>query len=633
MAVSIETIAAILLAEFALSEDLGSADLPSAVGGVAGFIVLSYLLAVMASQRTRSLVRAARLTPYRIAARHRLHLLLHKVAMLLMYWALLFHFGWARAVQDALRLRGMSILEDLAVIAPFLAAEVVSWLALHATDMLLGRRIWSSWEYVWFKLRYTVLILLIPWCLLKFFEDAAGLLARLVSSDVAGYAAMGAVIVAAVVCFPVFLKWLFGAKSMPPAELRWRLEQICTRVGLKVRDILVWPMGGSRVLNAAVMGIVPRFRYILFSDALLDVLTYEECEAVLCHEIGHIKNSHTPLYLLFTAGFVLFVMSGMGLFSAELQQSHFFAAPILIALTCIYWRFVFGFVSRKFERQADLYAAEMMGSPVPIALALEKISLMSGDARELPQWRHYSIAERVRHLLDTGFEARKLEAYHARVRKGVRLGVVCVAGLVAWTAYAALTEPRGAAADVERLTAMAEENPEKEMIWLNLGRAWAIAGKPSEAAEAYCRVVTLSPGSDVALDAERELLALPVDKWNLHLALGKAFEEADWLDRAEAAMRVALGHAPGKTEVYIALARVLLEKGGMNGDALKLARLAVERAKGPGSLEVLADALFATGEKAEAVAVLEEALAQVEGARDTVESLREKLRVYRELLP
>jgi tetratricopeptide (TPR) repeat protein len=69
-------------------------------------------------------------------------------------------------------------------------------------------------------------------------------------------------------------------------------------------------------------------------------------------------------------------------------------APV-VGLFLFYFRFVFGYFIRNFERQADLYALRITGSSRPLINALEKIGYYSGNIRELPSWHHFSIAQRV----------------------------------------------------------------------------------------------------------------------------------------------------------------------------------------------------------------------------------------------
>ena len=71
---------------------------------------------------------------------------------------------------------------------------------------------------------------------------------------------------------PLFVRLAWPTYSLPPGALRRRLERAADRVGFRFTDILVWDTG-QMMVNACVTGILPRFRYILLSDALLESLT------------------------------------------------------------------------------------------------------------------------------------------------------------------------------------------------------------------------------------------------------------------------------------------------------------------------------------------------------------------------
>ena len=57
------------------------------------------------------------------------------------------------------------------------------------------------------------------------------------------------------------------------------------------------------------MGILPGLRYILLTPALIETMSREELEAVIAHEIGHVKKYHLLLYICLIAGFSL--LAGM----------------------------------------------------------------------------------------------------------------------------------------------------------------------------------------------------------------------------------------------------------------------------------------------------------------------------------
>jgi len=59
--------------------------------------------------------------------------------------------------------------------------------------------------------------------------------------------------------------------------------------------------------NAAVMGFIPRFRYVLLSDLLLETMTDEQVEAIFAHELGHVMHRH--LFWLWPDGNAIFSSS------------------------------------------------------------------------------------------------------------------------------------------------------------------------------------------------------------------------------------------------------------------------------------------------------------------------------------
>src|SRR6202012_3301758 len=83
--------------------------------------------------------------------------------------------------------------------------------------------------------------------------------------------------------------------------LRDRLERLAARFGFRFTDILLWGTDNS-VFNAVVTGALPRFRYVLLSDALVDSLDEHEVAAVFGHEMGHVRHRHLASFGLFFLG-------------------------------------------------------------------------------------------------------------------------------------------------------------------------------------------------------------------------------------------------------------------------------------------------------------------------------------------
>lgn len=170
---------------------------------------------------------------------------------------------------------------------------------------------------------------------------------------------------------PVLLTRVLKTEPLPDSPLRRKLDQMCRAHGLKYRDILLWHTQ-SNMGNAAVMGVIPGLRYVLLSDLLLETMTDEQIEGVFAHELGHIVYRHMIWYVVFLAT-LLMAIGGPGQQLFDYVMPHLIAdpdrrdaiirqilTPIMMAGGITLFFVLFGFVSRKFERQADVFAARVM---------------------------------------------------------------------------------------------------------------------------------------------------------------------------------------------------------------------------------------------------------------------------------
>ena len=168
---------------------------------------------------------------------------------------------------------------------------------------------------------------------------------------------------------PKIIQMALNTRPLGDSPLRRRLEDLCRRMNLKYRDILLWQTQYS-MGNAAVIGILPRMRYVLLSDLLIETMSDEQIEAVFAHELGHIVHKHMVWYVVF---FAILTLASMGLTGGlnaviphvpGLRSMSHDALQLLVSGISVLVSVVvlFGFVSRRFERQADVFAARMMQS-------------------------------------------------------------------------------------------------------------------------------------------------------------------------------------------------------------------------------------------------------------------------------
>jgi Zn-dependent protease with chaperone function len=239
-------------------------------------------------------------------------------------------------------------------------------------------------------------------------------------------------VIAATVLVPVAAVKLWRCTPLPDGELKERLKVLLEKSGVKARSILVWGGRNSGMLNACVLGPWSRFRYVLISPLLADELSMDETEAVLGHELGHARYGHLTFYMV-----VIFFMAVLiePIYSAASQGWKAF--PII--QTCVTMAFVIGYIyfffgalSRQCEREADLASAELIGTPQPLIMALEKLAYRNGNIRAVPCWHHGSIAERVVAVQKLSSDPNASMKFHSRLRL-MRIGLTALAvvGLIA----------------------------------------------------------------------------------------------------------------------------------------------------------------------------------------------------------
>ncbi|RPI75701.1 MAG: hypothetical protein EHM45_14590 [Desulfobacteraceae bacterium] len=246
---------------------------------------------------------------------------------------------------------------------------------------------------------------------------------------------------------PRYVPFWWGCKPFAANEKISELEQFLQSKDFKYRGLLRWPLFEGRLLTAGIMGLIPRYRYLLVTDGLMEALSIDELKAVLAHEMGHARYYHLLLYFVVMFAFLvpfggveihpglLLALPGSWLSFIGAHLSAFgpflflmISLPVLLTLL-FFFRYVLGYFMRHFERQADLYSVEIMGTPEHTIRSLEKIALLSGKIRDLPSWHHFSIKQRVDYLEKTRHDRGLIKKYNRFI--GFRLGVyfAVIAGL------------------------------------------------------------------------------------------------------------------------------------------------------------------------------------------------------------
>ncbi|MBN2419330.1 MAG: M48 family metallopeptidase [Deltaproteobacteria bacterium] len=219
------------------------------------------------------------------------------------------------------------------------------------------------------------------------------------------------------IIYPTVIAPLFN-KFFPivDKELEKAIRDLAEKKGISVTGIFQMDAGKrSRHTNAYFSGLGKSKRIVLY-DTLIETHDQDEILAVLAHEIGHLKKGHIKkqLILMSVISLILFYISAWMIDWDIMYKSFGFTATPFYAglfLISILWGPVGFFVSpaftalsRRYEREADRFARDAMGSPQPLIKALRQMAV-DNLSNLCPHplyvkfnYSHPPIAERIKNL-------------------------------------------------------------------------------------------------------------------------------------------------------------------------------------------------------------------------------------------
>jgi Zn-dependent protease with chaperone function len=291
--------------------------------------------------------------------------------------------------------------------------------------------------------------LLVPWFIISFLIDLLEIArdSSFLTTEIGETTFLALALTIFILLGPWMVVRLWRCEPLPASTVREQLEQFCGEHRFKMGDFLLWPLFGGEMLTAAVMGILPRVRYILLTQGILKLLNIEELKAVVAHEMGHVRRYHLLFYLFLFISYSGLAYSVHGIilllflkqdtilqWALSSDSGHLtlfsviYSIPILL-LIVIYFRYIFGFFMRNSERQADLYAFQLVGHPFTLISSLQKIALYSGQIEDLPSWHHFSIRQRIDFLLNCHRDPSLIRRHHQKLYGSALLFLVAVVSL------------------------------------------------------------------------------------------------------------------------------------------------------------------------------------------------------------
>jgi heat shock protein HtpX len=172
-----------------------------------------------------------------------------------------------------------------------------------------------------------------------------------------------------------------GARPVSPADAPWlyeTVERLAQRANLPMPSVY---MIDSDTPNAFATGRDPKHGVVAVTTGITRILSRDELAGVIAHELAHIKHRDTLLSavvatiagavtMIANIGQWALIFGGLG--SDDEEGGGFggilwlFIAPIAATLIQLG-------ISRAREFQADARGAQILGDPLPLASALEKL--------------------------------------------------------------------------------------------------------------------------------------------------------------------------------------------------------------------------------------------------------------------
>lgn len=159
-------------------------------------------------------------------------------------------------------------------------------------------------------------------------------------------------------------------------ELRDRVFELAEKAGVKLKQLYVLPAGKGQLINA----FASQNNTVMLSDYLVQHFSKAEVDAIVAHELGHLKRGHPGRIgtILFTSVFVAVVFTS--LLGMWLPQVPWLAVGIVVGLLGYY------LMSQQFEHEADSEAIALSGDPEALITGLTKLTRLNRMPLQQGQW-------------------------------------------------------------------------------------------------------------------------------------------------------------------------------------------------------------------------------------------------------
>ena len=416
-------------------------------------------------------------------------------------------------------------LNNLLGLSIFFLLQIIVWQESHhyfAERILLIR---PRRAYIKARLRFA-LGLVVPWLSILFIIDFFSLwmpqaLQQALQHPLGEMALFVLFLFLLTAVAPPLLVHLWQCKRLPESPLRQAIIGLCRQQQVNYREIMLWPPFEGRMATAAVVGAFPFSRYLLITPDLIRLLNGEEIIAVMSHELGHVRYRHLIFFLLFFLTFFFFnylyfdlgiawlltTNPVIALLESEIGGQDIFLSLLeilpLLLLYLFFFRYIFGFFLRNFERQADLASLDLPGLGPFLVSAFEKLGFLLGQAGEKPNWHHFNIPQRIAFLKAALANPQIAQNHHQRLKKSLLIYLFAFMLIILPGIY---WQQTGMAQQLnyrylsQRIEHLLKEKPRVAKLWFALGSIYIESGKEKKALTALHQAYELNPDDSETLN-------------------------------------------------------------------------------------------------------------------------------------
>ena len=198
---------------------------------------------------------------------------------------------------------------------------------------------------------------------------------------------------------PRLFNWAWKTENADK-ELSDKIMAISEKSQTKIAGVKIWNTFKEPLPNAAVAGLLSKFRFVYITDFLLDVFSNNQIESVVGHELGHLRLGHVISYLLFSINAILlaiiaksFLIIFYPYFYVNSNITYILEIIVFIPIFAV----LFTALARYCERQADLFSTAVTSEESFIS-SMKILKLLIGTKPKwFPKWllTHPEVEDRI----------------------------------------------------------------------------------------------------------------------------------------------------------------------------------------------------------------------------------------------